>query len=60
MRVSLQESEKDMDRQKEEGYLKTESEIKVMLPQAKESQRAGISKERFSPELLEGVALPTP
>ena len=51
MRVTLQESVKDMDRQREEGHLKTESEIKVMLPQAKEPQRAGRSKERFSPEL---------
>ena len=46
-----------MNRQEGEGHLKTEAEIRGMLPQAKDPERAGRGNETFSLEPLEVVWL---
>ena len=51
---------KDAER-RGEGHVKTEAEIGVMQPQAKESPEAGRGEDSFSPRAFKwGVALMTP
>lgn len=63
MRMSLQKTIKDTQKQREEVHVKTEAETGVMLLQAmecKEPPEAGRDKEVFSPRASGGsMTLPT-
>ena len=62
--VLIRERRRRFDTNREEDHVKTEAEIEIMWPQAKESQEppaAGRGKKGFSPRAFGGsMALPSP